>query len=471
MRSFSHQWHCALPFQGSISPDDDGFIRIKLPQDESFFFIEQKDWDDISRKRTQKGFKGLQWTNVISRGIRTVHPYCSFAFKRHRLQSQGSSRKSPAFWCLAYCRFEDCPVTCTVTLDSELDLKAVVHFQGQECVHNRTELKRRPVRASERLKTSLELDTKPPRAMYLDKITQLDEDVLAAGCRDETPAPAVLKNISSEQRKKSRLHNNEFLSLQMMLKNKSNCEDEVLQQVFLHPKGVLLWSQRSIEIFQERCREDIVYLDATGSIKKAEKGSPPFYIYELVVRNPHKGSSPLPVATYLTCDHTTASVVYFLEAFQTDVARCFGRKGLRPPIMLICDGSMVLMQAICLSFAKKNLNDTINHYYSIASGTATKADFQVPVLHRCLSHVMKNAKDMCRKLWVSFFVKKIFSINYVLWITFCKQWQVVLLRTNYNKPSCVQHTMCWRCAGELEFVPPQPCHVSLFELRCQFSPV
>ncbi|XP_049333302.1 uncharacterized protein LOC125801146 isoform X2 [Astyanax mexicanus] len=39
----------------------------------------------------------------------------------------------------------------------------------------------------------------------------------------------------------------------------------------------------------------------------------------------------------------------------------------------------------------------MNHYYTIASGKATKEDFDLPILHRCLSHVMKNAKDMCKK--------------------------------------------------------------------------
>ena len=112
----------------------------------------------------------------------------------------------------------------------------------------------------------------------------------------------------------------------------------------MHPKGVLLWSLRSIELYQERCWEDIVYLDATGSSKNKRR--------------------------------------YFFEAFQTDVARTYGQIGMWSTIMLVCDGLMVLMQAICLSFAKKNLHDTINHYYSIASGKATKADFEVPILHR-----------------------------------------------------------------------------------------
>ncbi|KAI4796471.1 hypothetical protein KUCAC02_026973 [Chaenocephalus aceratus] len=306
-------------------------------------------------------------------------------------------KPSPEFWCFGYCRFEACPVTVTVTVNNEEDLKATVEFKGDMTLHNLTELKRRPVRADDRKVLGNILQHKLPRAMYLDKLNQIDEDVMDSGCRDEAPTPQVLKNISWEVRQQSRPHSNEILSLQMMLENKKNNPDEVLQKVFVHPKGVLLWSIRSIEIFQERCKEDIVYLDATGSIKKKEKGSPPFYVYELVVRNPQKGSPPFPVATYLTCDHTTASVTYFLEAFLTDVARIYGREAMRSPIMLVCDGSMVLMQAICFSFAKKNLHDTINCYYQLASGKATKADFKVPVLHRCLSHIMKNAKEMCKK--------------------------------------------------------------------------
>jgi len=41
---------------------------------------------------------------------------------------------------------------------------------------------------------------------------------------------------------------------------------------------------------------------------------------------------------------------------------------MRLPVMVICDGSMVLMQAICLAIAKKNQHDTINVYYNIANG-------------------------------------------------------------------------------------------------------
>lgn len=141
-----------------------------------------------------------------------------------------------------------------------------------------------------------------------------------------------------------------------------------------------------------------MYLNVTGSILKKHKGSPPVYVFELVVRNPQKQKSPIAFATFVTCNHQTASVMSFLLAFLTNVEKRFGSIRLRHPLMLICDGSLVLMQSICLAFAKCSLNDIIDHYYNIATGNGTKKDLQVPVLHCCQSHFMKNAKDICRKL-------------------------------------------------------------------------
>lgn len=81
-----------------------------------------------------------------------------------------------------------------------------------------------------------------------------------------------------------------------MVEERTDQWDEVLQKVLLLPKDVMLWSQASMPIFHQRSKEDIVYLDATVSIvntsKKKSKG--PFYVYELVVRHPKKGSSPFP---------------------------------------------------------------------------------------------------------------------------------------------------------------------------------
>ena len=165
-----------------------------------------------------------------------------------------------------------------------------------------------------------------------------------------------------------------------------------------HPKGVILWSLVTIQLFAERAKEDIVYVDATGSIIKKEKGeSAPFYIYEIVVRHPLKGRSPVPVATFVTCDHTTSSVSYFLGSFMTDCIRCHGRHIKKRCVMYICDGSLVLMESISQNCCGMSLRELLSMYFDIVTGQGQKEAYHIPILHRCLSHIMKNAKDLCRK--------------------------------------------------------------------------
>lgn len=183
-----------------------------------------------------------------------------------------------------------------------------------------------------------------------------------------------------------------------MVNLKNDEDSEVLQKVLMPPKGVVLWSKKTLSVFYTRSKNDIVYLDATGSIvQKDSASSAPFYFYELVVRNPSKGASPLPVATYVTCDHTTASVLYFLQAFQTDLTKMYIRKSSKRPVMIICNGSIVLLQAISWTFLRLNLEDLLQRYFEVITGQLSTEKLDLPILHRCLSHIMKNAKDLCKK--------------------------------------------------------------------------
>ena len=359
--------------------------------------MDTKEWSDLRKRQVGHQFKDLHWTNIISKGIQSVHPYCSIAFKRHTVKNKMSKRKGPLFSCLGYCTFSDCPVCVEVTLRDESTLKAWVTFQGEEVCHSMEELKRRYVRADNKDFFGKQLESVLPRALHLQCMDKIQPKVFESGCRDQAPTAAVLKNIAYMTRKKCRRHDNEILSLLKMVEEKTDEDNEVLQKVILHPKGVMLWSKNTIGLFHQRCRDDIVYIDATGSIvQKARGKSAPFYVYELVVRHPIKGSSPIPVATYVTCQHTTASVLFFMESFQTDYYKLFGRKSVRRPVMIICDGSLVLMQAVAYSFCKHSLESLLSVYYDIVTGQL-KEVMNMPILHRCLSHIMKNAKVFCKK--------------------------------------------------------------------------
>lgn len=390
--------HTDSTSEDSNVSNDDLFFRHKLTRHPCFFFFLNREiWRDLSKRQKQCQFTDLQWTNVISKGIHSVHPYCSIAFKRHHVKIKGSKRKGPLFHCLGYCTFADCPVCVEVTITHESTLKAIVTFQGDEVCHSLEELRRRHVRADERDILAKQLESTLPRALYLQNLENIESTVFESGCRDNAPTPAVLKNISWNSRKKACRHHNEVLSLQKMVEERTDSE-KVLQKVLLHPRGVMLWSQDSIRLFHQRCKTDVVYIDATGSIIQKGKGrSAPFYVYELVVRHPKKGASPVPVAIYVTCDHTTSTVMYFLQSFQTDYYRLFGKTSQGRPVLIMCDGSLVLLQAVAYIFCRVSLGQLLQVYYEIVTGKLEDEKIKVPILHRCLSHVMRNAKVFCKK--------------------------------------------------------------------------
>ena len=68
--------------------------------------------------------------------------------------------------------------------------------------------------------------------------------------------------------------------------------------------------------------------------------------------------------------------------------------------MLICDGSVVLLQSLAYNFCGVSLQELLCRYFAIVTGQATYDAIGLPILHRCLSHVMKNAKELCRNQYV-----------------------------------------------------------------------
>ncbi|KAL1267893.1 hypothetical protein QQF64_033256 [Cirrhinus molitorella] len=81
----------------------------------------------------------------------------------------------------------------------------------------------------------------------------------------------------------------------------------------------------------------------------------------------------------------------------TDLIKMFGNVAIRRPVMIICDGSLVLMHSISIAFCRTGLEDLLHKYFLFITGQHPTDTFDLPILHRCLSHIMKNAKDLCKK--------------------------------------------------------------------------
>ncbi|KAL0166046.1 hypothetical protein M9458_037890, partial [Cirrhinus mrigala] len=212
------------------SEEDIKFFLCSLPCQPCFFFIERKDWQELRQHQKGRLFQGLQWTNVIAKGIKSIHPYCSFAFKRHRVKTVGSQTQAPIFTCEGYCCFEDCPVEVKAEVADESSLKAAVVFSGGDVCHNSKELHRRPVRAAARQATAELLETKLPRSLYLESMQKITPVVIDSGCRDAAPTKNVLKNISWSERTKTRSHPDELPSLKALIDQQHGTDSDVLQK-------------------------------------------------------------------------------------------------------------------------------------------------------------------------------------------------------------------------------------------------
>lgn len=121
------------------------FFKCSLPQQPFWGFFCH--WSERMAKKKQKGrlFQGLQWTNVIATGIKSVHPFCILVFKRQSIKTSQSRTKAPVFSCTAYCRIQDCPVTMG---NNEKTLKCFPR-RWDVPQHKRTENKMRCVESPE----------------------------------------------------------------------------------------------------------------------------------------------------------------------------------------------------------------------------------------------------------------------------------------------------------------------------------
>ncbi|CAL8369395.1 unnamed protein product [Gadus morhua 'NCC'] len=111
---------------------------------------------------------------MMSKGIKEVNPYCSFAFKRHAVKTVESGRCGPLFTSSAYCCFKDCPVQVQLPIEDD-SLMANLNFTGEFLRHSRRQLVRRPVRAGEREVLTEALQTKLPRSLFLEKLQGLGD--------------------------------------------------------------------------------------------------------------------------------------------------------------------------------------------------------------------------------------------------------------------------------------------------------
>ena len=165
-----------------------------------------------------------------------------------------------------------------------------------------------------------------------------------------------------------------------------------LQMIRSRPRGINLFRESRVRIYRSLARTVTDIVDATGSVLLGDKSC---YAYEIVVRHPNQGNPPLAVASYFATSHNIPSISYFLQSFCHAESTLYRKRSL--PKLLMCDGSTALMNAIVLSMFKETFKNYLHRCWLIASGKYTSSFCELPILHLCASHFMKNAKKLVKE--------------------------------------------------------------------------
>jgi len=107
-----------------------------------------------------------------------------------------------------------------------------------------------------------------------------------------------------------------------------------------------------------------------------------------VVRHPQPGNPPLALASYFTTSHNIPSISYFINSFcHAESTVCKNKRTI--PKLVMCDGSVALIQSVVLFFFKETLQRYLDRCFCISSGNYVRPLVGLPFLYMSANHFIK----------------------------------------------------------------------------------
>lgn len=165
--------------------------------------------------------------------------------------------------------------------------------------------------------------------------------------------------------------------------------------------SVTLIDQPMTMFYHEHAKDDILFIDATGSMVRQLKNFKKILYYAAIIRHPFDCGPPMPVAEYITSNQDPFSIRRFLNMIQEKECHKYGTRGKTNPKLILLDFSMALIQACLDEFCAEEFNEYLDRTHCIVTGCASNHALAKSILHICAFHVMKmcrrNAKRLCNK--------------------------------------------------------------------------
>ena len=155
--------------------------------------------------------------------------------------------------------------------------------------------------------------------------------------------------------------------------------------------SIILMDQPMVMLYHQTVKNDILFIDATGSVVKQPKYLKKILYYACVI--PYNLSPPVPVAEFISSNQDQFAIRRFFAMIHEKEYQKYGPSGLTNPRLIVLDFSMALIQAALQEFTNESIHQYLDRTYRILTGGATQYDLQKSILHVCSFHVMR----MCRR--------------------------------------------------------------------------
>ena len=188
---------------------------------------------------------------------------------------------------------------------------------------------------------------------------------------------------------------------------------------WLHPSfdmtdkiNIALFTENSLKWYQNIIKHDYAFIDATGSLFRDVKPYKRLLYYAITVRHSFPGKPPLPVAEYITSDHSKDSLIFFISHVNKYVRSMPSHSSPIFPKIIVRDFSLAIVGAVLDSFNKINLLDYLDKCYKILKEEREEYLNTIPLI--CSGHLIpaikrftENAVPCCKNITLKNFCMKI----------------------------------------------------------------
>ena len=129
--------------------------------------------------------------------------------------------------------------------------------------------------------------------------------------------------------------------------------------------------QPMVMLYHQTVRNDILFIDATGSVVRQPRYLKKILYYACVIRHPYNLSPPVPVAEFISSNQDQFAIRRFFSMIHEKEYQKYGPSGLTNPRLIVLDFSMALIQAALQEFTNESLKQYLDRTFGIITGEAT----------------------------------------------------------------------------------------------------